>query len=308
MDYTKESPVILSLCTGMRGLERGLERAFESIGWQQPDVTTYVEIETFIIANLISAMEQGVLAPAPIWSDIKTFPSEQFYTKVHGIIGGYPCQPFSLAGQRGGADDPRHLWPFISGIIKTTEPVWCFFENVSGHLTLGYGEVYRSLRDMGYRVEAGIFTAEEAGAPHQRERLFILAIRGTDVVDSSSGWAGRLRDAACARKGHGTTGGSGISREEKLVNTCIIGRETGISGPNPRHEGVTGKPNYSGDKWPSRPGEEQFSWEEPRVESRLGFTVNGYNFREDLLRMAGNGVVEQTAEIAFLSLLEKFTQ
>lgn len=61
-----------------------------------------------------------------------------------------------------------------------------------------------------------------------------------------------------------------------------------------------------GDKWPARPGQEQYEWEAPRVESSLGYAVNGYNFREDLLRMAGNAVVEQVAEVAWKTLWNKF--
>ena len=177
---------IISLCTGIRGLERGLERAIGKI-----NVAAYVEIETFICENLLSGMESGLVAPAPIWTDVKTFPSEQFHGKIHGIIGGYPCQPFSVAGKQKGKEDPRHLFPHILEIIKSVRPVWCFFENVSGHLSLGYDEVYRSLSDLGYSVEAGIFTAEEVGAPHRRERLFILAIANELGQSFSDGYSGR---------------------------------------------------------------------------------------------------------------------
>ena len=136
-----------------------------------------MEIEAFICENLVAGMESGLLDPTPIWTDVKTFDPKPFRGKIHGYIGGYPCQPFSVAGKRKATEDPRHLWPYIQRHIEAIEPIWCFFENVRGHLTLGFDEVYRSLSDMGYAVECGIFTAEEVGAPHQRERLFILAIR-----------------------------------------------------------------------------------------------------------------------------------
>ena len=172
MDHPFKSPVILSYCTGFRGLERGIERAIGSIR-----TAVYVEIEAFIIENLLVGMEKGVLDAAPIWPNIKTFDARPFRDRIHGIIGGYPCQPFSMAGNRKGTDDPRHLWPYLERDIRAVRPLWCFFENVSGHLSLGFSEVRQSLSDMGYAVEAGIFTAEEVGAPHRRERLFILAIR-----------------------------------------------------------------------------------------------------------------------------------
>lgn len=268
MDNPFKSPAILSLCPGMLGLERGLERAIGRV-----NVIAYVEIEAFIIANLVAAMEQGVLAPAPIWSDVKTFNPEPFRSKLHGIIGGYPCQPFSNAGNRLGTDDQRHLAPYIFRIIETTKPVWCFFENVEGHLTLGYDTVYQSIRDLGYAVEAGIFSAEEAGAPHQRNRLFILAIR--EDVDYTSSY--------------------GLKSKHKVS-----------TGRNCAQYASKGNELAKRDRWPARPGEPQNEWEDPRtIESGMGCTVNGYNFREDLLRAYGNAVVEQTAEIAFKTLMKK---
>lgn len=182
MDNTFKSQSVLSLCTGMRGLERGIERAIGTVR-----TIAYVEIEAFIIENLVQQMEQGVLDPAPVWSNLKTFPSQQFHGKVHGITGGFPCQPFSVAGKQRGTDDPRHLWPYIGGsensIVGSIRPFWCFFENVPGHLSLGYEGVRRNLQGLGYKVKEGIFSAEEVGAPHQRKRLFILGVR-EDILEN----------------------------------------------------------------------------------------------------------------------------
>lgn len=176
VDFTTETQNIISLCTGIRGLERGLERAGLKIR-----TVAFVEIEAFICENLASEMEQGLLDEAPIWTNLKTFDGRKFRGLVHGITGGYPCQPFSVAGKRNGKEDPRHLWPYIGGgtnsIINAIRPLWCFFENVPGHLTLGYREVREDLQRLGYAVKEGIFSAEETGASHRRERLFILAIR-----------------------------------------------------------------------------------------------------------------------------------
>lgn len=393
MDTTKKLAII-STCTGIRGLERGIERA---IG-QELSVAAYVEIETFITANLIAAMETGHLAPSPIWTDLKTFNFEAFRGKVHGIIGGYPCQPFSIAGNRGGQDDPRHLWPFIKDGVREVKPLFCFFENVRGHLSLGFREVKSDLEQLGYRVEAGLFSAEEVGAPHKRERLFILAIMGdtkyngsfisevrrrcdksgnrsekrTDFTCQSTGTGGRedLSDLQGIEKlansegvhaqgfsggqGKGEFGGS-CNESEELANphserhahgrieidTAERGKhalsDIATSGGNElansdssrswenseQSELRTNSPEQSPrhcwfakqresreggfDRWPSRPGQNQYEWEAPRtIESGMGVTVDGYNFREDLLRAGGNGVVEQAAELAFRTLIEKF--
>lgn len=172
-NHTEESPLILSLCPGLRGLERGVERALGV----PLRVAAYLEIEAFILENLPTSIEAGVVAPALIWADLKTFPYHLFAGKVHGLLAGYPCTPFSLAGHRRGKDDPRHLWPFIKNGIRAAKPVWVFCENVDDHLTMGFDTVYQDLHELGYLVETGIYSAEEAGAPHERQRLYIFAIR-----------------------------------------------------------------------------------------------------------------------------------
>ncbi|GAB3278456.1 hypothetical protein GCM10027347_52880 [Larkinella harenae] len=349
VDTSEESPVILSFCPGLRGLERGLERVFQSIR-----VAAYVEIEAFICENLLAAMEAGLLAPSPIWTNLKTFNPQPLRNRIDGIIGGYPCQPFSLAGQRKGEDDPRHLWPYIQRSIAAIKPVWCFFENVSGHLSMGYAEVYRSLRDMGYAVESGIYSAEEVGAPHERDRLFILAVLANpNVTRSWWQYAGRLL-AEAQRTGETLVNANNFSCElssgesaqelpdvgnpgcqlaDALHNEGRLpkssewdesrqtfwGREemadplrfTGKEMEGQTRESVSRlEPILNGKKgraqWPAGQGYFQYDYEPPRtVESRMVYTVNGYNFEEDLHRAIGNSVVEQTAEIAFFDLLLK---
>jgi DNA (cytosine-5)-methyltransferase 1 len=272
----------------MRGLERGLERAIGNI-----TVAAYVEIEAFIIFNLVRQMEQGVVDAAPIWADIKTFPARQFHGKINGIIGGYPCQPFSYAGKRTGENHDSHIWPFICRDIDIIRPDWCFFENVPGHLSLGYREVRQSLEEMGYTVREGIYSAEEVGAPHQRKRLFILAMDNAVREQIIGNNAGGLHQMF-----------SGTSTE--MADTDV--KRLQGWGCAKLSERAFKFPAGSGSSqaWPAGQGAQQYDGEEPRtVEPGVGCTVNGYNFRTDLLRMYGNGVVEQTACLAFLDLLRK---
>jgi len=310
---------ILSLCSGYGGLELGLRRV---LGARMRTVA-YVEVEAFAVANLVSKMETGKLDAVPVWTDIKTFDGRPFCGRVHGIIGGYPCQPFSVAGKRQGTADPRHLWPFIAGIIKAVRPIWCFFENVPGHLSIGFTEVYRGLRDMDYSVEAGLFTAAECGAPHRRQRLFILAYsqsRGLwgpeQECDNQADTRGRRCNAIQLNQ----------SQLSQLGNTEGTGQQGGIYGQGQEQFGRTST------RWPARPGQEQYEWEEPRVvlhakskrlegicktgeggkksyesiegqaQSRLGGAVDGTACRVDRLRLLGNGVVPQQAEKAFREL------
>ena len=314
MDFTKESPVILSVCPGILGLERGLERAFQKLRWQRPAIAAYVEIEAFICTNLVAAMEAGFLDPAPIWTDLKTFDPQPFRERIHFYIGGYPCQPFSVAGKQSGTCDPRHLWPYIQQHVEAIRPVFGFFENVRGHLKLGFDEVYRSLSNMGYAVEPGIFSAEEVGASHQRERLFILAIRKDYLANSNSepgqpAAEGRLGvDGELLQKtgwDQDTNGPEAFS--EKMGNTDSTGFGQFGRAVTVQEKFSSLEYTNSFNRWPARPGEQQYEWEQPRaVEPGVGCTIDGYNFREDLLRAYGNSVVEQTAEYAFLTLLQKF--
>jgi DNA (cytosine-5)-methyltransferase 1 len=170
VDTTQQLPTVISFCSGYGGIERGLDLA-----GVEHRVLAYVEIEAFAIANLVAKMESGALVPAPIFTDLKTFPAHLFRGCVDIITGGYPCQPFSAAGKRLGTEDPRHLWPYILDHIKAIRPVRCLFENVEGHISLGLREVIGDLEGAGYNATWGIFSAAEVGAPHQRKRVYIMA-------------------------------------------------------------------------------------------------------------------------------------
>ncbi len=160
----------LSLCAGGGGLDLGLTLT-------EPGYHTraFVEWEVWPRAVLVAAQRAGYFAPAPIWDDLRSFDARPFCGAFDIVLAGYPCQPFSAAGKRGGADDPRHLWPDVARVIGECRPEWVFLENVSGHVSLGLETVLRELWGLGYTPAAGLFSAAEVGAPHQRLRIFILA-------------------------------------------------------------------------------------------------------------------------------------
>ena len=167
---------------------------------------------------------------------------------------------------------------------------------------------------MGYAVEPGIFSAEEVGASHQRERLFILAIRKDYLANSNSepgqpAAEGRLGvDGELLQKtgwDQDTNGPESFS--EKMGNTDSTGFGQFGRAVTVQEKFSSLEYTNSFNRWPARPGEQQYEWEQPRaVEPGVGCTIDGYNFRGDLLRAYGNSVVEQTAEYAFLTLLQKF--
>jgi DNA (cytosine-5)-methyltransferase 1 len=165
---------VLSLCAGIGGIDLGLSLALPAAR-----TVCYVENEATACEKLVARIEDGALDDAPVWTDLRTFNGRKWRGLVHCVSGGYPCQPFSCAGKQRGAKDPRHLWPHVARIIREVQPEWVFLENVANHLRIGFREVARELRAMGYRVEAGLFSATEVGAPHLRKRLFVLAHWGS---------------------------------------------------------------------------------------------------------------------------------
>ena len=186
----------LSLCSGYGGIDLGLRRVLPTCR-----TIAYVEIEAFACANLVEKMESKQLDAAPIWTNLKTFDARPFRGKVDILSGGFPCQPFSHAGQRKGTDDPRHLFPDIERIILECEPRIVFLENVEGIISSKYGGTEQSvlhyvlgrLEALGYRATAGIFSAEEVGYPHRRKRVFICGVSNTD-----SGRCGGRNREGCA--------------------------------------------------------------------------------------------------------------
>jgi len=208
VDIAEELPTVISFCSGYGGIERGL-----NLSGFKHRVLAYVEIEAYAAANLIAKMEQGELVPAPVWTDLKTFPAELFRDCVDIITGGYPCQPFSAAGKRLGTEDPRHLWPYILDHIRSIRPVRCFFENVEGHISLGLRKVIGDLEGAGYDATWGIFSAAEVGAPHQRKRVYILA--DTNNSGSQGRLSGREDTERESQLRHLGCGGTALQRGQE---------------------------------------------------------------------------------------------
>jgi DNA (cytosine-5)-methyltransferase 1 len=106
------------------------------------------------------------------------------------LTGGYPCQPFSTAGKREGTNDKRHIFPYIKEAIRVLQPKLVFLENVRGHLTLGFDSVLQDLAEIGYDAIWTLTRASSIGAPHRRERLFIIAI--------NSNWHRQQENGECS--------------------------------------------------------------------------------------------------------------
>lgn len=120
-------------------------------------------------------MEEGILDKAPIWSDLRTFCGVPWNGVVDLVTAGFPCQPVSVAGKRLAQEDHRWMWPDVARVIREAGPCLVFLENVPGLLVRGFGDVLGDLAEMGFAAEWGVFSAKSLGAPHQRDRVFVLA-------------------------------------------------------------------------------------------------------------------------------------
>ena len=300
----------LSLCSGAGGLELGLHLAL-------PEYRTvgYVERDAYAAAVLVARMEDAALDSAPVWDDVVSFDGRPWRNAVDIVTAGYPCQPFSVAGKRRGADDPRHLWPHVARIIGEVEPPFVFLENVANHLRLGFPEVATGLVGMGYRLAAGLFTAAEVGAPHKRERLFILAHREHDHMADPTRLlrdplerrepdrdARPLADADGERRSQAERGqaqGGGSDRREPHVD-------------DPDGAGSQGRCDDIGEhtrEWPAWPPgpDDADGWERylriaPDAEPSIRRGADGLAHRVDRLRLCGNGVVPLVAAHALRTL------
>ncbi len=168
---THSPQTYLSIASGVGGLDLAVTSG--SSGTAHP--VCYIENEITAAAVLAARMEDGTLAEAPIWSDLKTFDYGSWSGLVDGIIAGFPCQPYSISGNRSGEHHSEYVWPSLRDGIRAANPAWVFLENVSGILGVGGYEVFRDLQELGYDVSATLLSAEEVGASHRRVRLFILA-------------------------------------------------------------------------------------------------------------------------------------
>jgi DNA (cytosine-5)-methyltransferase 1 len=165
----------LSLFSGGLGLDRGVALAIPA------RTVCYVEFDAQCQRLIQARIRDSSVDDAPIWDDARTFDGSAWRGAVDIVIGGPPCQPISVAGRRRGHADDRWLWPATLDIVEQCRPPLVFFENPTGIIRLGLDGIIQDLSAMGYHVAARIVTAAEVGAPHLRERIFILGYRDGGV-------------------------------------------------------------------------------------------------------------------------------
>ena len=158
----------LDLFSGIGGFSLGLESAglVETVAFC--DFDAYCQ-------KVLKKNFPGV----PIYGDVKELNYDKLKAdgidQIDIITGGYPCQPFSVAGRKKGEDDPRHVWPEMFRLIKELRPTWVIGENVGGHIKLGLDTVLENLESEGYSARTFSISAISIGANHKRERVWIIA-------------------------------------------------------------------------------------------------------------------------------------
>jgi len=158
----------LDLFSGIGGFSLGLESAglVETVAFC--DFDKYCQ-------QILKKNFPGV----PIYGDVKELNYDKL--KADGIdtidiiTGGYPCQPFSVAGRKKGEEDPRHVWPEMFRLVQELRPTWVIGENVGGHIKLGLDTVLENLESEGYSARTFSISASSIGANHKRERVWIIA-------------------------------------------------------------------------------------------------------------------------------------
>lgn len=268
-----------SLFSGIGGLDLGLERAGMRVIWQS-------EIDDYASRVLKKHWPE-----VPNYGDIKTI-DWGTVEPPDVICGGYPCQPFSTAGKRQGEEDPRHLWPWVRHAISVLRPRYAILENVQGHLSLGGTTVIREITELGYNCEWRVISASSVGAPHRRNRVFIVAYPSSQ----------RLETSGAELKASGLMGSS--ENTGKLVAYADgegLERSRGIQGSETEPLGLN--VFSTGSKW----HQEWTGWEWWKFEPGMGRVAYGVPSRVDRLKGIGNAVVPQVAEIVGRLVVEHST-
>lgn len=248
---------VLDLFSGIGGFSLGLERAgpFRTVA--------FCEREPFC---------QDVLKKhwptIPIYEDVRTIPTDRL-GRIDLICGGFPCQPWSVAGQRRGAEDDRDLWPIMASLVEKLRPRWVIGENVRGFINepLGLKRSLSDLESIGYQATPFVIPACAVDAKHRRDRVWIIAHP------------------------------NGNSEPNGSINERTRSGELVANANSIRSSGRTKKQvqRIRKESWQSMRRSER----EPKrwaTEPAVGRVVNGFPGRVDRLRALGNAVVPQVVE------------
>ena len=258
----------VDLCSGIGGFALG----FEWAGLSKP--VMFCDIEPWSRKILAKHWPD-----VPIAEDVKELASdpERLVPDCDILTAGYPCQPFSVAGQRRGTEDDRHIWPYIFSIVQAKRPSWCVFENVYGHVSMGLDEVLSDLEGEGYAARPFIVPACAADAPHRRDRVWIVARNVGDTISSrqpGNDWRRSKQEPKNGCEDVADSNSAGLQGRQNA-------RDTSQSRAQRDKQSTRRSQRPDGKNWLAEPA--------------VGRVANGIPSRVDRLRGLGNAIVPQIA-------------
>ena len=310
------------------------------LGWR---TVCAVELNSYCASILIRRQDEGILAPFPIWDNVTTFNGRPWRGVVDVISGGFPCQDISAAGRGAGITGERSgLWSEMARIIGEVRPRFVFVENSPMLVSRGLGRVLADLASLGFDAKWGIVGAHHTGAPHKRDRIWILAYassgddkrgelhtrnkfqtlagRSTSSLEPSGE---RSKDVAhtiseqLRTDGCGEAAGEARKNQEPRHQRQWIRSDAGECGSNRRTQELGDPKNERLQKLRTSGQQESSSYDRETIslrsskggrptywasEPRLDRVANGVAHRVDRLKAIGNGQVPAVVELAWKTL------
>ena len=241
------------------------------LGWR---TVCAVEWEPYA-ASVLVQRQNGILPPFPIWDDVQTFDGRPWRGIVDVVTGGFPCQDISAAGKGAGIDGERSgMWREMARIICEVRPQYAFIENSPMLTTRGLDRVLSDLASMGFDARWGVLGAADVGAPHQRDRIWVVA-------DANRKWKlqqERFESYEWRRIGNGGNEMAYTDSAQRQGNKCTERSEAQ-------------RTNACKPSW----------WS---IEPNVGRVADGVAARVDRLKAIGNGQVPAVAATAWSLLTE----
>ena len=277
------------------------------LGWR---TVCAVEWEPYAASVLVQRQNDGILPPFPIWDDIQTFDGRPWRGRVDVVSGGFPCQDISAAGKGAGIEGERSgMWREMARVVSEVRPAYVYVENSPMLTTRGGTRVIADLTSLGYDAQWDVMGAADVGAPHQRDRIWIVAYTNEFRIQSEQELSTRKAkriDSGCNEMAY-SNGlrelqpqgfeqdqwrwvGDSSEQVADTTNGRNVWRDGFLGVVEQKHHHQGSQTNGSGEWW--------------HVEPNVGRVADGVSARVDRLKAIGNGQVPAVAATAWKLLSE----